>query len=211
MDAITDTVSIAVPVAVALAAVAVGAVLVHRFVAFPALVRSGSMRPALEPGDILLTTRVHRRARIRRGDLVVFRSREVGETLVKRLVGLPGERVELGGNGFVRVDGEQLGEPYARGSGTYRGTFEVPVDGYLFLGDDREVSVDARSWADPYVAGRDLLGVARVRLRPPRLRLRRSPSSGRSDAPVRTRSGMIDAWDSRARSSSRSGGGVSTT
>ncbi|HEX6954446.1 MAG TPA: signal peptidase I [Agromyces sp.] len=160
----TDAAFVTVAWAGALAVVTVGAALVRRFVAFATLVRTGSMRPALQPGDRLLTTRVHRGARLRRGDVVVFRSHELGETLVKRLIGLPGERVELTGDGLVRVDGDLLPEPYARRSGAYRGTFEVPVDRYLLLGDDRDASVDARSWADPYVARRDLLGVARVRL-----------------------------------------------
>lgn len=127
------------------------------------LVRSGSMRPALEPGDLLLTTRVHRATAVRRGDVVVFASRERGGILVKRIVGLPGERVEIDG-GLVRVDGATLAEPYARPSGAYRGTFSVPEDGYLVLGDAREASDDARSWADPYVRRRDLRGIVRGRM-----------------------------------------------
>lgn len=205
MEPGTDAASAAGAWVAALAAVAIGAVLVHRFVAFTTLVRSGSMRPALEPGDLVLTMRMHRPGRLRRGDLVVFRSPHLDEVLVKRLIGLPGERVELS-DGLVRIDGEPLPEPYARRSGAYRGTFDVPVDRYLFLGDDRGGSIDARSWADPYVDRRDLLGVARVRLRPSRWR-----SAGRSTVSDGTASGMIDAWDSRAPSSSRSGGGASTT
>jgi signal peptidase I len=206
MDPSTDVASFAAAWITALAAVAGGAVLIHRFVAFTTLVRSGSMRPALEPGDLVLTTRMHRTGRLRRGDLVVFRSPHLDEALVKRLIGLPGERVELAEEGVVRIDGEVLPEPYARRCGAYRGTFEVPVDRYLFLGDDRGASIDARSWADPYVDRRDLLGVARIRLRPNRWR-----PAGRPTVSGETASGMIDAWDSRAPSSSRSGGGASTT
>jgi len=148
---------------VALAGVAAAAVLIHRFAVFTTLVRSGSMRPTLEPGDLLVTTRVHRSTPVRRGDLAVFASRERGGILVKRVVGLPGERVEIDG-GSVRVDGAPLAEPYAQPSGGYRGSFAVPGDAYLLLGDAREASDDARSWDDPYVRRRDLRGVVRGRL-----------------------------------------------
>lgn len=147
-----------------LVAVVVGAFLVHRFVMFTTLVRSDSMRPALESGDLVLTTRVVRPERLRRGDVVVFRSRERGGRLVKRLIGRPGERIELGSGGLVRVDGEPLAEPYAMPSGTYRGAFEVPAGRFLVLGDNREASDDSRSWTDPYLDGRDILGIVRLRL-----------------------------------------------
>ncbi|MEV1130747.1 signal peptidase I [Agromyces sp. NPDC049794] len=149
---------------VAVAAVAVGALLINRFVMFTTLVRSDSMRPALESGDLLLTTCVHRLERLRRGDIVVFRSRERGATLVKRLIGLPGERIGFGSGGVVHVNGEPLDEPYASASGTYRGAFEVPPGRYLVLGDNREASDDARSWAEPCLHGRDIRGVVRFRL-----------------------------------------------
>lgn len=157
-------------VLIAVVAVVVGALLINRFVMFATLVRSDSMRPALEPGDLVLTTRVHRPARLRRGDIVVFRSRERGGRLVKRLVGLPGERIEFGSGGVVLVNGDPLAEPYARPSGTYRGAFEVPTGRFLVLGDDREASDDARSWSDPYLDGRDVLGVVRFRMLPRRAR-----------------------------------------
>lgn len=149
---------------VAVAAVAVMALLINRFVMFTTLVRSDSMSPALESGDLLLTTRVHRLERLRRGDIVVFRSRERGATLVKRLIGLPGEHIGFAPGGVVHVNGEPIEEPYGRPSGTYRGAFEVPPDRYLVLGDNREASDDARSWADPYLHGRDIRGVVRFRL-----------------------------------------------
>jgi signal peptidase I len=149
--------------AAALAGVVVGALLVHRFGVFTTLVRSGSMRPTLEPGDLLLTSRLRRATRVRRGDLVVFRSRERGRMLVKRVVGLPGERIEIAG-GTVRADGATPVASVDRPSGGYRGRFAVPSDGYLVLGDDPEASDDSRSWADPFVRRGDLLGIVRGRL-----------------------------------------------
>lgn len=161
---------------VTLFVVVAGALLVNRLVMFTTLVRSDSMRPTLESGDLLLTARVHRPERLRRGDIVVFRSRERAARLVKRLIGLPGERIEFGPGGVVRVNGEPLSEPYAPPSGTYRGAFEVPPGRFLVLGDHREASDDARSWTDPYLDGRDILGVARLRVLRRGARLSRRPT-----------------------------------
>lgn len=148
----------------AVVAVVAGAMLINRLVMFTTLVRSHSMSPTLESGDLLLTTRVHRPERLRRGNIVVFRSSERGGTLVKRLIGMPGERIEFGSGGLIRVNGEPLAEPYAALSGTYRGAFEVPTGSFLVLGDNREASDDARSWTDPYLDERDIVGVVRFRL-----------------------------------------------
>ena len=156
--------------AAAIAGVVAAAVLINRLAVFMTLVRSGSMRPTLEPGDLLITTPVHRATSVRRGDLVVFASRERGGVLVKRVIGLPGERVEIDGDA-VRADDAAIAEPYARPGGTYRGdAFSVPADRYLVLGDARDASDDSRSWDDPYVRRRDLRGVVRGRLYRARIR-----------------------------------------
>lgn len=158
---------------------AAAALLVHRFVLFATVVVSTSMRPSLQPGDLLLTTRMHRRSRVRLGDIVVFRSREVGTTLVKRVVGLPGDRVVFAEGGVVERNDEPLHESYAGGSGSHRGDFAVPAGHLLMLGDDREVSHDSRSWTRPFVPVSDVLGIVRFRLLPLR---RRSPVSSRPSA-----------------------------
>jgi signal peptidase I len=93
-----------------------------------------------------------------RGDLVVFdappraeRRCGFGGTYVKRIVGLPGERVELRlveGRAYVYVDGERLDEPYvddARRAMT-RGSWSVPDDSYFVLADNRAVSCDSSLW-----------------------------------------------------------------
>ena len=68
---------------------------------------------------------------------MVFASPSRDGILVKRVVGLPGERVEIDGRS-LGVDGAPLAEPYAQPSGGYRGSFAVPDDAYLVLGDARE-------------------------------------------------------------------------
>jgi signal peptidase I len=85
----------------------------------------------------------------RRGDIVVFRppgSRS--EPYIKRIIGLPGETVEIH-DGAVYVDGVRLDEPYVSSSTTWRGsggesTITIPDDEYFVLGDNRSNSSDSR-------------------------------------------------------------------
>ena len=119
-------------------------------------VRGRSMEPALRPGQLVLTRAVRPAARVRRGDLVVAEPAGVRERVVKRVVGLPGERIELR-DGVVSVDDVVLDEPYTTAS-VYRGTFDVPPGHYLLLGDHRDASDDARSWPRPCVPRDRIVG-----------------------------------------------------
>ena len=71
---------------------------------------------------------------------------------MKRLIGLPGERVELRpeqGLNFVYIDGKKLEEPYiARNRRDQRGaeSFTVPEGQYFMMGDNRAKSCDSREW-----------------------------------------------------------------
>lgn len=101
------------------------------------VVEGDSMAPTLQPGQRVL---VRPPWRLRRGDVVVVRLGEV--TSLKRVVGLPGERVALSGGRLV-VDGEVVAEPYvARRSSDAAWT--VPVDHVVVLGDHRGRSTDSR-------------------------------------------------------------------
>jgi signal peptidase I len=94
-----------------------------------------------------------------RGDIVVFepppRARAIcrsAAAYVKRIVGLPGETVEIrirNRAAVVYVDGRRLEEPYVarnrRGDG-HQKTFAVPQDYYFVMGDDRARSCDSRLW-----------------------------------------------------------------
>ena len=85
-------------------------------------VQSHSMAPTLRDGALALTRRLWRRTPVRRGDVVVVDSRELGQHVVKRIVGLPGETVSIEA-GQVRINGQPLAEPYASRS-VFTGAFQ---------------------------------------------------------------------------------------
>jgi signal peptidase I len=148
-------------------------------------VGSHSMEPTLYDGQLAVTRSVRRRTPIRRGDLVVADSAELGLRVVKRVIGLPGEHVDIRG-GVVSVDGRVLAEPYATPS-TYHGRFTVPAGHYLLLGDNRDASDDARSWRQPYLRRDQLVG--RIRWSPRRRAWRRrtgAAQNGRTPIGIRS-------------------------
>lgn len=119
-------------------------------------VQSHSMAPTLPGGALALTRRLWRRTPVRRGDVVVVDSRELGRHVVKRIVGLPGETVAIEA-GRVSINGQPLAEPYASRS-VFTDTFHVHAGHYLLLGDHRDASSDSRSWRQPYIARAALIG-----------------------------------------------------
>lgn len=132
------------PVLVGLIASALGAWLI-----LPVVISGPSMYPTLLPGDRLLTTRSVA-VPIGRGDLIVFRP-AVGpeDYVVKRVIGIPGDRVRIIDYG-VWVNGRRLYEPYLKQpwtqGETYAGGGELTLtkDEYFLMGDNRDRSLDSR-------------------------------------------------------------------
>lgn len=99
-----------------------------------------------------------------RGDIVVFRApNEGGIDLVKRVIALPGETVQII-DGAVYIDDRRLEEPYIKQewSGDLPRTF-LPADYYFVLGDNRNNSEDSRSPRVGLVARGDIVGKALLR------------------------------------------------
>jgi signal peptidase I len=133
----------------------------------PVRVESSSMEPTLRPGQRLAVRRLRPAERVIRGDVVLARSAELGRVVVKRAIGLPGERVELDRDGGVAVDGHPIAEPYAARPGPRpahqpvaepANMFAVPEGSLFLLGDNRAASSDSRTWRQPYLPEDAVLG-----------------------------------------------------
>ncbi|MBP7146766.1 MAG: signal peptidase I [Acidobacteria bacterium] len=134
------------------------------FVFMQSKIPTESMLDTLLVGDYILVNRFgygapHDRALpllgqepIRRGDVVVFRFPEDPDIdFVKRVIGLPGETVQVS-DWRVSIDGKPLAEPYIvpgnfdNPEGRYFGPVTVPADSYFCMGDNRDNSRDSRAW-----------------------------------------------------------------
>jgi signal peptidase I len=126
--------------------------IVSHFIVTTVIVQGRSMTPTLAHGDRYLLHRWQLLFRSpERGDLVVVRDATRKDFVVKRVVGLPGERVHFR-DGAVWINGERLAEPYLAA-----GTRTIAVEGvdslmiigrdrYFVMGDNREISEDSRTY-----------------------------------------------------------------
>jgi len=127
------------------------ALLIRKHIFFLTRVFTYSMYPTLEPKDLLFTLRIHDCQTIKRGDILVFYSEELQDTLVKRVIGLPNDIIEIGNDGNVIVNQTEMDEAYVNYPSRSNGHFEVPPNHYLFLGDNRADSHDSRSFVNPFI------------------------------------------------------------
>lgn len=142
------------------------AMLINKFLLYKVSVPTESMYPTIKKGDQMFVTKIYNPQNIKRGDILVFYSNELKDLLIKRVVGLPGETVEVKDNGDVYVNGKYLEEDYVKNPDSKTGNFKIPEGKYLMLGDNRANSADARYWNNPYIDAKDIQGKARVRVFP---------------------------------------------
>lgn len=136
-----------------------------------AYIPSGSMIPTLNIKDEVITINKYW-LNLERGDILVFQPTEEqvqqegsDKYFIKRLIGLPGDRVQIKGN-KVYVNSKLLDEKYIDRPFDYNGTFVVPKDRYFMLGDNRGISYDARYWKNPFIKYEQIVSVAKWRLLP---------------------------------------------
>jgi signal peptidase I len=124
------------------------AVVSLRLIYEPVKIQGSSMTPLLSDREAIVINRlVYHFEPIHRGDVVVFRyPLDVTQSYIKRIVGLPGETVQIR-QGLVYVNGNSVSEPYIPSQ--YEdlsdfGPIQVPSDSYFVLGDRRRRSNDSR-------------------------------------------------------------------
>lgn len=137
---------------------------------------SGSMIPTLEIGDRILVSKLsygfqfffsnetlYQYSTPARGDVVVFTRADDKSTvedessinLIKRVIGLPGETIEVRST-KVYIDNKELSEPYARYIDAGMtvpdfGPVKIPAGHVIVLGDNRDSSKDSRFWNEPFL------------------------------------------------------------
>ncbi|MGX4601425.1 signal peptidase I [Faecalimicrobium sp. JNUCC 81] len=140
-------------------------ILLRIFIMFIVKIPSESMMPTLNVNDRLIATKVYNPEKLKRGDIVIFYSKEEDELMIKRLIGIPGDRISIE-NGVVSINDEQISENYIKEKDEFTGKYKVPRGEYFFLGDNRKKSYDSRKWRNPFIKGEDIKGKAILKVYP---------------------------------------------
>lgn len=138
----------------------------------PTLVKGYSMYPTLEENDYLIIERIpYTTHEPSKGDIIVFKSELTQDDgkekdLVKRVIGLPGDKIKVV-DGKVSVNDIELKEEYINGDFTDGYIDTIVPDGFIFvMGDNRPNSLDSRDPRVGFVKIDDIIGKAFVRLYP---------------------------------------------
>ncbi len=145
--------------------VAAVAVLIATLV-FPVMQIAGtSMEPTLEEGNIVVLVKS---SKLERGDLCAFSYSN--KILIKRVIGLPGDKILIDAEGNVYVNDKLIDEPYitekALGECDVEFPFHVPENQYFMMGDQRETSIDSRSTVIGCVTNDQLVGRLMLKIWP---------------------------------------------
>lgn len=125
------------------------ALIIRTFILQPFYIPTGSMEPNLMVQDHIIVNKIgYRFWEPQRGDIVVFRfPKDPSKDFVKRLIGLPGDKVEIR-KSKLYINGNLVPEKYLP-AGLEFGSFGptvIPENSYFMMGDNRNNSDDSRSW-----------------------------------------------------------------
>lgn len=115
-------------------------VFIRSFIITPVKVNGNSMYPTLEGNEIMLLNKL---GKIDRFDIVVLKLDGENNNLIKRIIGLPGETVEIKNN-KIYINDKVLDDPYGYGITYNIDPVTLGDDEYYILGDNRIVSLDSR-------------------------------------------------------------------
>ena len=147
--------------------------LIITFVGQRTRVSGSSMETTLQNGDNLIVDKISYRFRDpKRYDIIVFPYKYEEDTYyIKRIIGMPGETVQIKEDGYVYIDGERLkSDIYGRELIKDPQTAAEPVtlgdEEYFVMGDNRNHSMDSRDPSVGVLSRDDLIGRAWVRIYP---------------------------------------------
>ena len=125
-----------------------------------------SMQPGFQPGDILVGWKTRD---LERGDTCMFYFNN--KLIIKRLIGLGGDMIDIDEEGHVAVNGEQLDEEsyiseYAFGLCDLDFPYEVPAGSCFVLGDNRDNSTDSRATNFGCISEEEMVGKVLIRVWP---------------------------------------------
>lgn len=146
---------------------------IRMFIAQPFIVSGLSMFPTFHNSDYLIVDQIsYRFKKPERGDVLIFKyPKDPSKYFIKRVIGLPNERVLLKGNTVTIVnnehpDGFVLDEPYIQNQSNNMMNVVVGDDEYFMMGDNRSASSDSRIWGTlqkKYITGRALVRLLPVK------------------------------------------------
>ncbi|WP_438350039.1 signal peptidase I [Paenibacillus sp. FA6] len=133
-------------------------IFIRTYVAEAMKVPTGSMIPTIQINDHLLVEKLMWMTSLNHGDIIVFQAPAEDKRYVKRLIGLPGDEVEIK-DGELYRNKLLISEPYIQERMNYNfGPVVVPVNEYFFLGDNRNDSFDSHAWDYPFIEKGKLIG-----------------------------------------------------
>ena len=149
-----------------LAVIVILGFIVRTFVAVPVVVAGQSMADTYNDGDIVLVTRFdYLFGTPERGDVVLCEVDGRDGMYVKRVVGLPGDYVEIT-NGMISINGEPLHETYVTYASSETMSVQLNKDQYMVLGDNRADSYDSRETDIGMLSADDFVGKVRMGIWP---------------------------------------------
>lgn len=150
---------------VSLIVVAAIAVMISTMIMPVLRVTGTSMTPTLQNDQVIICNKL---AECQKGDVVAFYYNN--KVLIKRVIGVAGDVIDISGDGVVSVNGEPLDEPYvselALGECDIELPYQVPDNRIFVMGDHRSVSIDSRSTSVGCVAIENVIGKVLLRVYP---------------------------------------------
>lgn len=131
-------------------------------------VNSNSMAPTIEKGNKIMVLKNGFKDSIKRNDIIIFNSKELGKILIKRVVGIPGDKLILDEKFNLKVNGDyviqnsnlSLGDEYKYDVTMQNEEIVVPENEYFVIGDNVNNSFDSRFWVNKFIPSDSILGKA---------------------------------------------------